>query len=505
MKFGEKFWHNNEQAEIDAPASPRLPLFRVLFAVFLFSFVFDYKAPDIEFGATKTGGSPFQYLFLLIALASGGLASLLGLRYLLIRPGVFVALLWWGYVAFMVAVAFLWGNEPGRLFRLLIPPLLVGLSINTVLICAANGMRVGEVVRWFLFSAIVNVLWRFGFGIFGTGLPISEVRMEILSPAMGFLFAWSGCALLLRRKFTWWTLLILGLPLLVAAISVTRSLALPLLVSFVTAGFCLVLAMLWRMYDPVFPFKKLMPLTIMAVVGACVLLGAMVALPTLGDRWYQRLFDNRGEGGATTEDLSSLMRKAEAVSMWNILSEEPHSFIYGKGLGASYYWDESYYPELFLVYPNDRHQFPDEIYSAGHSIWTYTLFSSGVIGTLITLAAFFIPMGMSLHAAWLNSRTVMGPRAWDSFLVFFPFVSMWATLSESITRNPFDERFTGILFGFVIALPQFFYNRACFLGYREAIGQETPQILFDEDTMPEGVEGLDDGPAPARPHSQVVH
>lgn len=160
------------------------------------------------------------------------------------------------------------------------------------------------------------------------------------------------------------------------------------------------------------------------------------------------------------------MRKADAKSMWDILSEQPHSFLYGRGLGAAYYWDEDYFPELFLVYPADRHQFPDEIFSAGHSIWTYTLFSAGFIGIAITLLSFFIPMGLSLHAAWLNSRTVIGPRAWDSFLVFLPFVAMWATLSESVTRNPFDERFTGVLFAFMMALPQFFHNRAFYLRFR---------------------------------------
>jgi len=490
-----------EQAELDAPPAKQLGLQRVLFVVFLFSFVFDYKAPDIEFGATSTGGSPFQYAFLGLALLSGGLASLLGFRNLFVKPGVFLVILWWGYVAFMIVVSLLWGNEAGRLLRLLIPPLLVGLGINVTLIVAANGMRPGEAVRWCLVAAVSNVLWRFIFGAFFSGTPLSEIRMEILSPSIGFLFAWSGCALLLRKKFTWWTLLIFGLPLLVAAISITRSLILPLGVSFITAGFCLALAIVWKMSDLRFAVKKMVPLTAMGFAAIFILAGAMVAMPNMADRWYERFFDNRGQGGAeTTEDLSTLMRKAEAVSMINILSEEPHSYIYGKGLGASYYWDESYYPELFQVYPNDRHQFPDEIYSAGHSIWTYTLFSSGVIGLLITLAAFFIPMGLSLHSARLISKTVMGPRAWDAFLMFLPFVAMWATLSESVTRNPFDERFTGVLLGFLIALPQFFYNRAFFLGYREAIGQEAPQIILDDDLLPDDYR--EEPSAPAAMHHQ---
>lgn len=473
----------NEQAEIDAPPTPALKWFRILFVIFLFSFVFDYKAPDIDFGAATTGGSKAQYAFLLLAMASGGLATLLGFRHLLVRPGVFLVLLWWGYIAMSFVVAFAWGNEAGRILRLAIPMLLVGFGINTTLIVAANGMRPGEAVRWFLFAGLVNVAWRFGFGWLANGVSLSEVRMEILSPSMRFLFAWVGCAFLLRRKFTFWSLLIFGLPLAVAAISITRSMVLPIGVSFITAAFCLVLAMTWKIYDFRFPFKKIGPLFAMGFAMIFVILGVALVQPTLTDRWYERMFDNRGEGGATTEDLSSLMRKAEAKSMWDILKDEPQGFIYGRGLGASYYWDESFYPELFLVYPDDRHQFPDEIYSAGHSIWTYTLFSTGFIGIAITLLAFFIPMGLSLHSARLNSKTVMGARGWDSFLMFLPFVAMWATLSESITRNPFDERFTGVLLGFMMALPQFFYNRAYFLQYREQLGENSTQVILDGDLV----------------------
>lgn len=487
---------NNEQAEIDAPASGLLKWLRPVFVVFLFSFVFDYKSPEIEFGAASTGGSIFQYTFLGLAMLTGTVGSLIGWRSLLVRPGVFLVLLWWGYVAMSLGVAFLWGNETGRILRLSIPLLLVGFGLNLTLIVAANGMRPGEAVRWFLFAGVTNVVWRFLFGTLGTGIPLSEVRMEILSPSMRFLFAWVGCALLLRRKFTWWSLLIFAIPLAVAAISITRSMVLPIFVSFVTGSFCLVLAMKWKMYDLQFPLRKIGPLVAMGFAMVFLIFGVALAQPTLTDRWYERMFDNRGEGGATTEDLSSLMRKAEAKSMWDILNTQPHSFIYGRGLGASYYWDESYYPELFLVYPDDRHQFPDEIYSAGHSIWTYTLFSTGFIGIAVVLLAFFIPMALSLHSAWLNSKTVMGPRAWDSFLMFLPFVAMWATMSESITRNPFDERFTGVLFGFMMALPQFFYNRACFLQFREEAGQTTTQVILDEDLEKE-LEDISDVPAPA--------
>lgn len=470
----------NQQAEVDAPAQPALRYFRVFFVLFLFSFVFDYRNPELDFGATTTGGSIFQYLFIGIAVFSGGLLSVLGLRHLFNRPGCYLVIGWWAFAIGSLAVSFLWGNEAGRVVRLFVPALLVGLSINVTLVLAAVGMRPGEAVRWLLLAGLINVAWRFIFGWFFSGVPHDEMRMEILSPAIGFLFAWSACAFVLRPRFTAWSLLIFGLPFSVAAISVTRSLAFPIIASFGTAAFCLGCGLLWRMYDLRFPLKKIGGLAAVGALLVVSLAAAVAVQPDLADRWYQRMFDNRGENGATSEDLSSLMRKAEAKSMWDIVSKTPQGLIFGRGLGSSYYWDESYYPEIFLVYPDDRHQFPLDIYTAGHSTWTYTLFSTGIIGILVTLSAFFVSMGMSLHSGFLLSRTVMGLRAWDSFLVFFPFVAMWGTLSESIFRNPFDERFTGIIFGVMIALPQFFYNRNCYLRYREKIGQEAPQLILDD-------------------------
>ncbi|MDF1810967.1 MAG: hypothetical protein P1V20_02095 [Verrucomicrobiales bacterium] len=484
MKLKNPF-RDLKQVELDAPPTASCGLFRILFVVYLASFVFDYKSVDLGFGAASTGGSPLQYGFLLLAILSGGIGSILGLRHLLTKPGVYLIILWWSYVLFAVVVAVLSGNEVGRILRLLIPSLLVGLGMNLTLICACVGMRPGEAVRWFLLAGVTNVVWKFIYGGFLSGIPLSEVRMGILSPAMRFLFAWSACALLLRHRFTPWVFLVFGLPLATAVLSITRSMAFPIVVSFISAACCLGLAMWWKMYDLKHAFRKISVLAVFGFAALGIVLIAIISLPNVADRWSQRIFDNKGAGGATTEDLSTLMRKAEAKSMWDILSKDPETFVYGKGLGAGYYWDEDYYPELFLVYPKDRHQFPHNIYSAGHSIWTYTLFSRGMIGVVVTLSVFFISMYLSLKSAHMNSKTVMGPRAWDSFLIFLPFVGMWAMLSESITRNPFDERFTGVLFGVLLVFPQFYFNRAWFLKHREKIGQEAPQIILDEDLVPE--------------------
>ncbi len=476
-------------SQLDAPPAPELKWLRWCLVAFLFAFVFDYRAPDIKFDSEETGGSIFQLAFLGIALAAAGLSLLIGWRHLLVRPGAYLILFWWGYLAFMLVTAFLQGNEPGRVLRLFITPLLLGLGLAVTHIAACAGMRPGEAVRWLIGASLVSVVWTLGFGIFGAGTAINEVRMEILSPAIRFLFPWVACSLLLRRGFTWWTPLVLAVPLVPAVLSITRSLAFPIVASAMGATVCLVLGLMWRLFPATHPMKKLGPIAVAAVVGPGLIIIIGLAMPDITERWVERAFYNSGAGEATTEDVSSLMRKAEAKSMYDILAKEPMSFIYGRGLGSSYYWDESYYPDLFQVYPEDRHQFAEEIYTAGHSIWTYTAFSSGIIGLLMTLGMFFVVMIYSLRAAWVNSRTVMGRWAWDSHLLFLPAVTMLSILSESITRNPFDERMTGVIFGFTAALPQFFFNRACYLRHREQEAALTPQLIINEEDLPSNWEG----------------
>lgn len=473
------------ETEIDAPRTPLTKWIRCFYIIFALSFVFDYKAPDIGFGSDKQGGSMFQFLFLGMALGSGFMVTLIGYRHLLVRPGIYMVLLWWGYVAFMVVAALAQGNEFGRMVRLLVSPLLVALSVTVTHVAASSGMRIREIILWFLGTSLINILWKFGFGLLGSEVTINDVRMGILSPAMRFVFAWIACALILRPKFTFWIIFVLIFPMIPSVYSITRSIALPIAASMATACFCLCLGILWKMYSIDQPIRKAGTVVVAGLAAVLAVVVMAMIQPQVIDRWVFRMVDNGS--GATSEDLSALMRKAEAKSMLDILSEDPETFIYGKGLGAAYYWDESYFPELFLVYPEDRHQFnSDAIYTAGHSVWTYTLFSSGIIGVCITLGSFFFCAFLSVQSAYMNSKTVLGRRSPDSYIMFLPFAAMMATLSESITRNPFDERFTGILFGLMLGLPQFFYNRAYYLKYQEEKAESVSQLILNETDVPAG-------------------
>ncbi len=103
-----------------------------------------------------------------------------------------------------------------------------------------------------------------------------------------------------------------------------------------------------------------------------------------------------------------------------------------------------------------------EVWFAGHSVWTYTLFSGGVPALLAHLGLIVGVMVASLRTAKANASDP-GPDQW---LAFLPFVAACCLLSETFTSNPFDERLAGIIFGVMAGLSQSFFVRASWIHYR---------------------------------------
>jgi len=101
----------------------------------------------------------------------------------------------------------------------------------------------------------------------------------------------------------------------------------------------------------------------------------------------------------------------------------------------------------------------DDVWFAGHSVWTYAIFSGGIIALIATIALVFGNMASSLHCAYANASNP-GPDYWIAFL---PFVAALCFLSQSLTSNPFDERLASIFIGLMVGLPQSFIVRASWI------------------------------------------
>jgi hypothetical protein len=442
----------------DPPDPIRIPRARQaawverLLWVFLLSFALDYRG---EMGSSGAGID--QLLFLALCIGSTAGIAFLGMRFLTVRPGAWFIALWGLFIAFMLVNATLQNVAPARSVRVILPLVFCLFGIVNAHIAACSGISPARIVRPILVAACTNVVWRMFHGLMFTNATLETVRLEVQSPAISWVAAWIGCSIMLRRRFHWSLLVAGGILFAGIFITVTRSLFFPVLASGLASVFCFTLGVRWRLWPWADAVKRLLPV---AAAGALAIFGlAAVALfkPVLLERWNERLFHNAFAQNLGS-DISYLTRKAEADAIMKILGDDPVHFIHGRGIGSSYYWDHAYLPEIYLVFPKDGEGF-DDIWFAGHSVWTYGLLSGG----LIALAAYLALFGGTAAFGLVSARSNASDPGPDQWLAFLPFVATCCLISETLTANPFQERLVGILFGMMVGLPQAFMVRSSWI------------------------------------------
>lgn len=440
---------------VGIPATAAAPWIERLLWVFMISFAFDYRASQAR---EASGGAGFdQLLFLGLAVLSTGGIVLLGWRHLLVRPGAWLILGWGGFLAFMAANALLQGVAPGRALRIILPLVLCLAGIVNAHIAGCAGLRPSRIVTPILAAACINVLWRIFHGFVFKDVTLETARVEVQSSANNWIAAWIGCALLLRSRFHWTLLAATSVLFIGIFVTITRSLLFPVMASALASGLCFFLGTRWGIFRPFDAVKRLLP--VFALTGVAVLGIGLAALvePLLLERWNERLFHHAADRN-TKHDISFLTRVAEADAIFEILNREPVHYLHGKGIGASYYWHPSYMPEIRLVFPPEE-EIGEDVWFAGHSTWTYSLFSGGVVGLLAHATLLAGTMTASLIAARANASHP-GPDQW---LAFLPFIAACCLLSETLTSNPFDERLAAMIFGVMAGLPQAFLVRASWI------------------------------------------
>lgn len=437
---------------VAVPMAAEARLVECLLWVFMGSFALDYRS------SSTTGGTGLDQLFFLALCTGSSLAILwLGRRFLTVRPGTWLIGFWGLFLACMLANAALQGVNPGRSVRVALPLLFCFFAICNAHIAGCMGLRPSRIVTPVLVAACTNVLWRIAHGFLFKDASIATVRLEVQSPANNWLAAWIGCAILLRGRFHWslpvaCTVLFTGI-----IITVTRSLAFPVMASALASAFCFLLGVRWRIFGWSCLGRRLLPVGGITLLVVFAFGFAALVQPVLIERWNERLFHNADTQNLSS-DISYLTRRAEADGIWEILSQSPVHLIHGRGIGSSYYWHPSYLPEIWKVLPKEETAV-DDVWFAGHSVWTYGLLSGGIIAVFCYLTLFGSTMSLSLISARANAS---GPGP-DQWLAFLPFVATCCLISETLTANPFQERLTGILFGMMVGLPQAFMVRASWI------------------------------------------
>lgn len=440
---------------VEIPATAAAPWVERLLWVFMASFAFDYRASQAREAA---GGAGFdQLIFLALAVFSTGGILYLGWRHLLVRPGAWLVLGWAGFIAFMAANATLQGVPPGRSLRILLPLALCLAGMMNAHIAGCVGVKPSRIVAPVFAAACMNVMWRIFHGFAFKGVTMETARVEVQSSANNWLAAWIGCALLLRARFHPLLPLAVGILFFGIFITVTRSLLFPVMASACASSLCFLLGVKWGIYRPADAVRRLWPGAVIAALALGAIGLAALAEPHQIERWNERLFHHAADRN-TTADISFLTRMAEADAIFEILNREPVHYLHGRGIGASYYWHPDYMPEIHLVFPPNV-EVGEDVWFAGHSTWTYSLFSGGIIGLLAHLALIGGTMAASLAAARSNA-TDPGPQQW---LAFLPFIAAACLLSETLTSNPFDERLAAMIFGVMAGLSQAFLVRASWI------------------------------------------
>ncbi|HVJ44782.1 MAG TPA: hypothetical protein VM511_00240 [Luteolibacter sp.] len=440
--------------EISVPQAPAAKWVRGLFWVFMLSFAFDYRSSDTANGSSS---GIDQMLFLLLWAVSTGGIFILGWKYLLVRPGAWLIALWGLFVAYMACNAILQGVVFAHWFRMLLPLMFLFAGLMNTHIAGCVGIRPAHLVTPVFVAACINVIWRIVQGFLFKGLTLETVRIEVQSPSGNWIAAWIGCAVLLRSRFHWTVLVAVGVLFTGIFITVTRSLLFPVFASAAASMVCFAMGVHWRQFQWSDLLKRLAPVGLAAALGLFFLGAVAVFQPIMIERWNERLFHNAYDRNLTA-DISYLTRKAEADAIWKRLTVEPYHLLNGNGIGASYDWDVAYMPEISLVIPVTD-GLGTNVWSIGHSTWTYSLFSGGIIAFATYASLLLGVIIFSLKAARANASDP-GPDQW---LAFLPFIATCCVLSETLTSNPFNERLAGITFGVMAGLSQAFFVRASWI------------------------------------------
>lgn len=416
------------------------PLVKLFFFLYVLPLVFDYKG-------LEEGGGYAQFILLIVSLFFYliNVYLLLIQNKLLMLPNICKLIIFLWLVFFVVAIVSLIVNSVpfSQFIRVLLPFLLCFASMILVSLYYIAGYDLRFIVFSILIASVVSVFWSFLFPIFIQGYALESVRYLIISPLMPIFLVLSLMLVLSRDSNSIYGYFLLLVFSIVVLLSFTRSYILIVFMLFIWLLFCL------KARDRRNFFILLLYL-IVALVFFILLVFPILNLlnPEIINSWLNRLFNSRNALGY---DLTSLTRIAEYVAQMEIVFSSTLKIIFGAGIGSAYYWSDEYFLDIAVAIPMEFLRF-HEPWFAGHSLWVYSIYSSGVLFGLIIPFTYLVSLYFSFRLLRLSNLN-------SGLIVLVVSLMIVAYFPLTFTSHPLGSRLTGLMWGFLLLLPIFYFKK----------------------------------------------
>jgi hypothetical protein len=399
---------------------------------------FDFKG--------ESGGSTAQFVMVGICLVCAGPIVI---AWLLARPHrtKFLFIATTAVVALGMVVA---GKEGVPFFysgRIVVNYVLflAGVGVGGELLRFADGGKILR--RLIVVTATISAAFTYFYATRVAGIALDEARYQLVSPVVVSLIAYLATRVVLLDRIDARVGIVAAVAFIPMILSVTRSYLISLAFAAVAVIACLSLLAKVR---PEFRGQWKRKAFGFFAVGVAASLAIAVAVklrPDVFERWEQRTGQQRLISGYGT-DMTYVTRAAEALGIWERVTESPTNFVFGLGFGSFYHWSERYAPELDSI---DPHLLIDsrQIWYPAHSAFTYSLFFGGLIGLAWQLWMYALPLWRGVRSLGDDCAVATIPElGW----MVFGVTSIWLFLSQSLTSNPLGARLSAFVLGASIAL-----------------------------------------------------
>ena len=295
-------------------------------------------------------------------------------------------------------------------------------------------------------ASLISMVFRYIYATRIMGVDMEDMRYQLLSPALPFVLAFTIARFLYGRGFQFLALLSAVLAVSTIVLSVTRA----FIITAAMAGVSWVFLVGWSRWKSVL-IPKLDLWRVIGGVAGLVTAGvgmflAYVFRPEIFNSWSIRLFSARSD--IDGQDITYIVRVAEAQGIWDAVKTSPLSILIGKGFGNFYDWSGEYAEYIRRISVGMLDEFGGRWFAA-HSVFTYGLFFGGVFGLIWGCYLFLLPLYRLLSQARVPQGNTSGPFV-ASFVTVY--LTIFLYLSQSLTSNPFGERLSGLYLGVVVGL-----------------------------------------------------